>query len=45
MPGEAPEWHDRGIALSREIGAVALVRAHQEINALFSSERLLMSDR
>jgi tetratricopeptide (TPR) repeat protein len=29
MPGEARGWHDRGIALSREIGAVALVRAHQ----------------
>jgi tetratricopeptide (TPR) repeat protein len=29
MPGEASGWHDRGIALSREIGAVALVRAHQ----------------
>jgi tetratricopeptide (TPR) repeat protein len=29
MPGDAREWHDRGIALSREIGAVALVRAHQ----------------
>ena len=29
MPGEARSWHDRGIALSREIGAVALVRAHQ----------------
>lgn len=29
MPGEARDWHNRGIALSREIGAVALVRAHQ----------------
>jgi tetratricopeptide (TPR) repeat protein len=29
MPGDARRWHDRGIALSREIGAVALVRAHQ----------------
>ncbi len=29
MPGEARGWHDRGIALSREIGAVALVRVHQ----------------
>ena len=29
MPGEARGWHDRGIALSREIGAIALVRAHQ----------------
>ena len=29
MPGQARGWHDRGIALSREIGAVALVRAHQ----------------
>jgi tetratricopeptide (TPR) repeat protein len=29
MPGEARGWRDRGIALSREIGAVALVRAHQ----------------
>lgn len=29
MPADAPDWHDRGIALSREIGAVALVRAHQ----------------
>jgi tetratricopeptide (TPR) repeat protein len=29
MPGEARSWHDRGIALSQEIGAVALVRAHQ----------------
>jgi tetratricopeptide (TPR) repeat protein len=29
MPGEARGWHDRGIALSRQIGAVALVRAHQ----------------
>ena len=28
MPGDARNWHDRGIALSREIGAVALVRAH-----------------
>jgi hypothetical protein len=29
MPGEARDWHDRGIAISREIGAVALVGAHQ----------------
>lgn len=29
MPGDARGWHDRGIALGREIGAVALVRAHQ----------------
>ena len=29
MPGDARGWHDRGIALSRDIGAVALVRAHQ----------------
>jgi tetratricopeptide (TPR) repeat protein len=29
VPGEARGWHDRGIALSREIGAVALLRAHQ----------------
>ena len=29
MPGESRDWHDRGIALSREIGAVALLRAHQ----------------
>jgi tetratricopeptide (TPR) repeat protein len=26
MPGDARSWHDRGVALSREIGAVALVR-------------------
>jgi tetratricopeptide (TPR) repeat protein len=28
MPAEARDWLDRGVALSREIGAVALVRAH-----------------
>ena len=28
LPGDARGWHDRGIALSWEIGAVALVRAH-----------------
>jgi hypothetical protein len=31
MPGEARDWHNRGIALSREIGAVALVRAHEVV--------------
>jgi len=31
MPVEARGWHDRGMALSREIGAVALVRAHHHL--------------